>query len=84
MCTSPIIINTRSRYINLIGGQSRLVAPCGKCPECRAAICSDYQTRAYFEYLRTISRDGFVVFDTLTYNEGSVPSFRFSDSDSPI
>lgn len=84
MCTNQTILTTRSRYINLIGGQSKVKGFCGKCPECRAVKASQFQTRAFYEYERAVKNNGFVVFDTLTYNDDAVPSFSFSDSESPI
>lgn len=47
--------------------------PCGHCVECASRKRLDYGVRAYYEAKRCIDKGGFIVFDTLTYGDFSLP-----------
>lgn len=50
-----------------------LDVPCGCCPECLEQRKSDYFVRIYKEYEHCIANGGLCYFETLTYNESSIP-----------
>lgn len=78
MCTSPIRILNRSKWIRPDSGQSLyMYVPCGHCIECRNNILFEWRTRTYYECLDTINNNGYCYFDTLTYRNDCLP--RLSD-----
>ena len=62
------LVSVDKEYINV---------PCGHCSECINAKRRDLTFRAYYEYLNCVSNGGFSMFDTLTFNELSVPRFGY-------
>ena len=75
MCLKPIRIRNRSKYID-IHSNCRVYqyVPCGQCPECQQAKSNEWKLRLFEEYEDTIlNKNGYVLFDTLTYNEDTVP-----------
>lgn len=85
MCTNPIQIYNRSSQISYRGQALIYTVPCGQCEECKKLKSNEYTLRSYFEYKDCISRNGYVYFDTLTYNNKHLPKhygiyhFRRSD-----
>ena len=73
MCLNPIQIFNRSEKISFRGQSLIYTVPCGKCSECRKQKSSEYSLRSYIEYKDTLSKGGFVYFDTLTYNDKYLP-----------
>lgn len=74
MCLNPIKLYNPSKKISLLGGQRYVIeVPCGDCAECREAKRSDLYFRTFYECEYTWSKNGFVYFDTLTYNDANLP-----------
>lgn len=73
MCLSPIQIYNRSEKISYRGQSLIYTVPCGKCSECKKSKSSEYSLRSYIEYKDTISKGGYVYFDTLTYSDKYLP-----------
>lgn len=74
MCLKPVKIRNRSLTI----GQSdwtpyNLTVPCMDCAECKSLIRDQWYLRAYWQARYTFDRGGYVLFDTLTYDEPSLP-----------
>ena len=83
MCTSPIHIQNRKVAAGtFLHGADRyqLAVPCGHCPQCNNRRVDELVFRCYFEYLDTLKKGGFTIFNTLTYSEPKVPynnGFRY-------
>lgn len=74
MCLNPIKLINPASKISLNGGQRYyLEVPCGQCAECREARRTDMYFRTYYECLNTWNHNGYVYFDTLTYNNANLP-----------
>ncbi len=74
MCLKPIKIRNRS----LVVGQSdwsqySLTVPCMDCAECKSLIRDQWYLRAYWQAKYTFDQGGYVLFDTLTYADHSLP-----------
>lgn len=74
MCLTPIKIATRSRllYANTMPKVFNYVK-CGNCAECQQNIKTEWMYRTYYEAKDTFNRGGYIIFDTLTYNENTIP-----------
>ena len=73
MCYSPINIINPSKYVSLrYRDRYVMQVPCGKCAACRTAKSNEWTYRLYQHALDTF-HNGFVLFDTLTYNKESLP-----------
>lgn len=71
MCLSPIQIVNPSKYISLKYRDPYLLSvPCGKCAECQQTISNQWFLRCWSECQDV---HNFVYFDTLTYNNNSLP-----------
>lgn len=73
MCLNPIQIYNRSDKISYRGQSLIYTVPCGQCSECKKQKSSEYSLRSYIEYKDTISKGGYVYFDTLTYSNKYLP-----------
>lgn len=73
MCYSPIRLVNNTRHFNEKTDKVYRSVPCGHCGECRTKQQQSFESRVYYEYLDTESRDGFTFFQTFTYNEENVP-----------
>lgn len=74
MCLNPIKLYNPAKKISLLGGQRYLIeVPCGDCAECREAKRTDLYFRTFYECEYTWTKNGFVYFDTLTYNDDNLP-----------
>lgn len=73
MCYSPINIINPSKYVSLrYRDRYVMQVPCGKCAACRSVKSDEWTYRLYHHALDTF-QNGFVIFDTLTYNNKSLP-----------
>lgn len=91
MCLRPIKIRNRS----LVVGQSdwtpySLTVPCMDCAECKSLMRDQWYLRAYWQARYTFDQGGYVLFDTLTYDDAhlphisdTMPEFRNSVLDFP-
>lgn len=57
--------------------------PCGKCPECLDVKQRGWRLRCFWQAKHTFAHDGFVFFETLTYNNRHLPKYKGLDSFSP-
>lgn len=74
MCLNPIRMYNPANKISLYGGQRYVIdIPCGECAECREARRTEIYFRSYYEVLQTWTRNGYVYFDTLTYDNAHLP-----------
>lgn len=74
MCLSPIRIKNRSKHYTADGMQRRwLMVPCGHCAECIELKRRQWYMRNYWHCLECYDNNGFVLFDTLTYDDGHLP-----------
>lgn len=74
MCLNPIVLPTNSRSIGRDSLQGyMLTVPCGKCAECLSLARNQYYLRNYWQCRECVDSDGFVLFDTLTYDSEHLP-----------
>ncbi len=74
MCLSPIRIKNRSKHYTADGMQRRwLMVPCGHCAECIQLKRRQWYMRNYWHCKECYDNDGFVLFDTLTYDNEHLP-----------
>lgn len=71
-CLNPLHIYNRSTFVNRNSGSLFMDVPCGKCEECVKFHRVEWLLRAYYEWQDCVSRGGFGLFDTLTYNPESL------------
>lgn len=74
MCLRQLEVLTRSNkvYRNTMPRLFNVVR-CGYCAECQQNIRNEYMYRTYYETKDTFNKGGYIIFDTLTYNEDIVP-----------
>lgn len=73
-CLKPLHIYNPSKLIDMSGGQPyRIMVPCGKCVECKSALSNAYYFRSFYEAMYTLDSGGYILFDTLTYRDSSLP-----------
>ena len=86
-CSSPIRSYTNAKY--LYPGVSRFVQQyaCGKCSSCISKQRTDWRVRAYYEAKDCLSKskESFVLFDSLTYSDEHIKTYRdlYPDLDIP-
>lgn len=74
MCYFPRnIYNPARKVYNHGGHQWFLSVPCGRCEECERLKSDEYYFRSWYESQYCIDNGGYVYFDTLTYNDESLP-----------
>lgn len=75
MCINPITIPTPSHYLSRSRFSERLMLTvgCGRCCECGALSALQWNHRITQEYNDCISKGGYVLFDTLTYDNDHLP-----------
>lgn len=74
MCYNPIDIVNPSKYVNIHYKDRYIIqVPCGKCAACRTAKSNEWSYRLYHHALDTFNDGGFVLFDTLTYDNQHLP-----------
>lgn len=73
MCKHPISLRNPSVAWNLLQDTIDIMVPCGHCQDCETQKRLDWQVRVWYEYLRCHKIGGFVLFVTLTYNDGKLP-----------
>lgn len=74
MCLKPVKIYCNSHYIYR-NSQHKLVnyVACGKCAECQQNRTNELMFRTRYQALDTFKRGGYIIFDTLTYDENYIP-----------
>lgn len=74
MCTKPIRIKNNSKYLNNKYGQPYYIwVNCGHCAECIKAKQTEWTLRTYYQCQDTLSKGGYMYFDTLTYRNEDLP-----------
>lgn len=77
MCYHPITIVNPTKYVSLSYRDRYLLrVPCGHCAECQELKQNEYYFRAYYHTQECLNNGGFVLFDTLTYRDSSLPRIR--------
>lgn len=86
MCFSPIDIVNPSKYVSLKYRDRYIMqVPCGKCAACRSVKSNEWTYRLYNHALETFRSGGFVLFDTLTYDNVYLPHISdYIDIDSDL
>lgn len=75
MCYHPITIVNPTKYVSLkFRDRFTLRVPCGKCAECQENKKREYYLRSYYHADQCLAAGGFVLFDTLTYAPGHLPT----------
>lgn len=74
MCLKQLKVPTRANKIYR-NTMPRIynICRCGQCAECQQDIKNEYMYRTYYESIDTYNRGGYIIFDTLTYDENNVP-----------
>lgn len=91
MCLRPQTIPNPSKYISLSHRDRFMMEiPCGNCSECQTTLSNQWFYRAWYECDDLLSSgSGYVLFDTLTYNDEYLPhlsdywTFLSTDLDYP-
>lgn len=74
MCLNPLYMYNPASLISKVGGQKyRMVIPCGQCAECRESKRNDMYFRTVYHCEEYFYNDGYVIFDTLTYDNEHLP-----------
>ena len=74
MCLTPIHKKSNTKYFSPAGlSRIWMDLPCGKCAECLEMKKTERYFRTYMQIHDTLSKGGFVLFDTLTYDDQYVP-----------
>lgn len=74
MCRQPIRITNRNKYLNTKYGQQYYVwVNCGHCDECLREKQNEWTLRTYYQVKDCIEKGNYVYFDTLTYDNKSLP-----------
>ena len=87
MCLSPITIkNPRSKTLKNYYERRNISIPCGQCAECLSLKKQEWYFRTYWQCQEAFDHDGYVLFDTLTYDNDHLPYIsdkypEFSDFD---
>lgn len=79
MCYAPITTKINKRYLNaatLKGAPLKglFEVPCGQCEQCKTQKVNDWSFRLLEEAKETFRQGGFIIFDTLTYDDKHVPN----------
>lgn len=72
MCLNPIKIRNPKKAI-AYGSPFDMEVPCGHCSECLEAKKNDWYFRCYYEAKSTWDKNGYILFDTLTYDNEHLP-----------
>lgn len=72
MCLAPIRIYNQSKRLGY-GKRFAIEVPCGQCAECKKMQQTEYYFRCYYTVRETLDKNGFIYFDTLTYDNDNLP-----------
>ena len=74
MCLHPRKIVNQSKYIGFNNNQAFYInVPCGECAECMEAKKNEWLFRTYWQVQDTLNKGGYVLFDTLSYDDAHLP-----------
>lgn len=79
MCYAPITTKLNKRYLNAATLKNAPLkglfeVPCGQCEQCKTQKVNDWSFRLLEEAKETFRQNGFIIFDTLTYDDKHVPN----------
>lgn len=79
MCYQPITTKLNKRYLNAATLKRAPLkglfeVPCGQCEQCKTQKVNEWSFRLLEEAKETFRQGGFILFDTLTYNDKHVPN----------
>ena len=79
MCYSPITTKLNKRYLNAATLKNAPIkglfeVPCGQCEQCKTQKVNDWSFRLLEEAKETFRQGGFIIYDTLTYDDKHVPN----------
>lgn len=74
MCLNPRRLVNPQKRISKLGGQMfALEVPCGECAECKEMMRTEWYFRSYYQCKEIYDANGYVYFDTLTYDNEHLP-----------
>ena len=74
MCLNPIKIPSKSVFYTFDRLQKKTTTvPCGECAECMQNKQNEYYLRSYYQCIDCWDKGGYILFDTLTYNDQHLP-----------
>lgn len=77
MCLNPISIINPSKYVSLSYKDRYLLqVPCGTCAECQSQISNQWNYRTFYEFSDCLRSNGFVYYDTLSYDSMHLPHIK--------
>lgn len=81
MCLNPITIVNPTKYLSPSHRERFLLTvKCGKCAECQKQLSDEWYFRSWHEFMNCVDSGGYVLFDTLTYDNAHLPHLsRFMD-----
>ena len=74
-CSYPITTFTNARYIYHGVSRWKNTYACGMCEACIRKHRGEWRVRSYYESQRCLRDGGFVLFDTLTYSDDTIPKY---------
>lgn len=79
-CLRPIHIYNQSRFVVPTNrDQLLLTCNCGKCANCQRNKFSEWSFRAFKHYEDCVNHGGYMLFDTLTYDDAHLPHLKDFD-----
>lgn len=81
MCVNPIHIGNNSCHSVFKHPRVTVTVPCGTCYECLDKKSREWTFRCQQEYLACVKSGGYVYFETLSYNDYTLPHTSFDKED---
>lgn len=77
-----IYTNAHRLYRNLYTPYE-LQIPCGQCTECRHDKANEWRARTYYQYIETIEKGGYCLWDRLSYDDEHLPHLNMVEKHVP-
>ena len=77
-----IYTNAHRLYTNRYSPYEMTV-PCGTCSQCRKSKANEWRARTYYEYISTINKGGYALWDRLSYNDENLPHLKALENNVP-
>ena len=79
-CLRPLHVYNQSRFLVPTNrDQLVLICNCGKCANCQRNKFAEWSFRAYKHFEKTVADGGYMLFDTLTYDDAHLPHLKDYD-----